>query len=530
MSGIILVYLVGPYTFLGQLFDGHLTNSLTGVVIAMTFVASPFLVVAARSAFATSTRTSSTSRPPSVTASSRASGVVVPARRARDVRAGMVLTWLRAFGEYGAVVVLAYNPSSLPIYTYNQFSGAGLPTTLAPTALAARRRGRRRPPRPRCRFAPRASRSTSPERPTPALRRRPVAPVAFDIDRRPRLLPSARRRPDRTPPPGRARTVRLGQDRAAALRWRGSTGRARTRVRRRRARPGVAVEGGRVGYVAQGFSLFPHLNVWQQLTLPARGSTPELAAYWLAHLRLEGLESRIPAELSGGQRQRVGLAQVLCRSPRVLLLDEPFSALDVPVRLELRRELRRLQRDTGLATVLVTHDPEEAAFLADDLLVLARGEVQSPAPAARSSRAGVARGRTTLGVANVFDATVASSSSVAILDALVTPGDQAAPGRHPRALERPTRAGPRGRDAPASRVTRRRGREGPGGRRARLHRHRSPLRGRGRARARREVLARSSQPLGVDQASPVPSSRSTRRRSRSGRPPTSPRTVAGSPR
>src|SRR5208282_6818887 len=98
-----------------------------------------------------------------------------------------------------------------------------------------------------------------------------------------------------------------------------------------------------------------------------------LASYWLEHLRLEGLENRLPSELSGGQRQRVGLAQVLCRSPQVLLLDEPFSALDAPVRLELRRELRRLQRDTGLATVLVTHDPEEAAFLADQVIVISDG-------------------------------------------------------------------------------------------------------------------------------------------------------------
>jgi molybdate transport system permease protein len=112
--------------------------------------------------------------------------------------------------------------------------------------------------------------------------------------------------------------------------------------------------------------------VWQQL-LFAKGATPPTAAYWLSHLRLEGLQDRYPSELSGGQRQRVSLAQALCRSPELLLLDEPFSALDSPVRYELRRELRRLQNETGLATVLVTHDPEEAAFLADEVVVIADG-------------------------------------------------------------------------------------------------------------------------------------------------------------
>src|SRR5208282_6455272 len=110
----------------------------------------------------------------------------------------------------------------------------------------------------------------------------------------------------------------------------------------------------------QGFALYPHLNAWEHL-LFASGATPETAAYWLGHLRLDGLEDRYPSELSGGQRQRVALAQALCRSPDLLLLDEPFSALDFPVRRELRRELRRLQHETSLSTVLVTHDPEEAA-------------------------------------------------------------------------------------------------------------------------------------------------------------------------
>jgi ABC-type sulfate/molybdate transport systems ATPase subunit len=182
----------------------------------------------------------------------------------------------------------------------------------------------------------------------------------------------------------------------------------------------VPVERRGVGYVAQGFSLFPHLNVWRHLTF-ARESSPELASYWLEHLRLNGLEARMPSELSGGQRQRVGLAQVLCRSPQVLLLDEPFSALDAPVRLELRRELRRVQRETGLATVLVTHDPEEAAFLSDELMVIARGEVLQSGPSrsvfSRPLSPEVAR---LVGVDNVQVGSVASSTLLAVGAARVT--------------------------------------------------------------------------------------------------------------
>ena len=136
MSGILLIYLVGPYTFLGQLFGGHLTNSLTGIVLAQTFCAAPFLIVAARLAFeAVDPATLDMAATLGHSELSRFSHVALPLA-APGIRAGMVLAWLRAFGEYGAVIILAYHPFSLPVYTYNQFSGIGLPTTLAPTALA----------------------------------------------------------------------------------------------------------------------------------------------------------------------------------------------------------------------------------------------------------------------------------------------------------------------------------------------------------------------------------------------------------
>ncbi len=412
MSGVVLVYLVGPYTFLGRHLGEHLTDSMVGVVIAMSFVSAPFLLVAARAAFsALDQGLLDVARTLGYSETARFWRVAVPSA-GHGIRAGMLLTWLRAFGEYGAVVILAYNPASLPIYTYNQFSGRGLPTTLAPTALAlgvavvvvVLSRAHVRLP------SSRPALVSSARPPEPVVSR----PVRFDLDHR---LGSFHLRVAHQSDVNHLAVLGpSGSGKSALLRcvaglygpdpgpvWYGDA-----RV------DDVPVERRGVGYVAQGFSLFPHLTVWRHLTF-APGANPEVASYWLEHLQLDGLEGRRPAELSGGQRQRVGLAQVLCQSPRVLLLDEPFSALDAPVRRELRRELRRVQRETGLATVLVTHDPEEAAFLSDEVMVIARGEVLQSGPSrevfGRPESPEVAR---LVGVENVQIATIASAHTLAL--------------------------------------------------------------------------------------------------------------------
>jgi sulfate transport system ATP-binding protein len=93
-------------------------------------------------------------------------------------------------------------------------------------------------------------------------------------------------------------------------------------------------------------------------------------------VQLEGLGSRFPGQLSGGQRQRVALARALATEPKLLLLDEPFGALDAKVRVELRRWLRELHDSTGLTTVFVTHDQEEALALADRVAIMARGRIE----------------------------------------------------------------------------------------------------------------------------------------------------------
>ncbi|WP_416137839.1 ABC transporter ATP-binding protein [Halomonas sp. HK25] len=140
----------------------------------------------------------------------------------------------------------------------------------------------------------------------------------------------------------------------------------------------------RVGLVFQDYALFPHLtalgNVMVALDhLPPR-ERREQATAWLARVRLEGLAERHPAELSGGQRQRVALARALARNPRVLLLDEPFSAVDQVTRRRLQRELAMLREQIRIPIVLVTHDLDEAAALADRLCVLHGGRSLQAGP------------------------------------------------------------------------------------------------------------------------------------------------------
>jgi molybdate transport system permease protein len=129
-----------------------------------------------------------------------------------------------------------------------------------------------------------------------------------------------------------------------------------------------------IGYVPQHSALMPRRTVWHQVTFAPRAK-PGLAAWWIERLGLGGLEDRYPDELSGGQQRRVAIARALAVEPYLLLLDEPFTGLDAPVRDRLRRDLRRLQREVGLSTVIVTHDPEEAALLADEIIVLDGGRV-----------------------------------------------------------------------------------------------------------------------------------------------------------
>ncbi len=134
-----------------------------------------------------------------------------------------------------------------------------------------------------------------------------------------------------------------------------------------------------VGYVPQDYALFPHLTVARNIAFGLQGISRRRAQgiveEMLALIGLEGLASRRPDELSGGQQQRVALARALVRRPQILLLDEPFAALDAAVRAELRQQLRSLQKRFDVPTLFVTHDLSEASFVGDQMAVMDRGRV-----------------------------------------------------------------------------------------------------------------------------------------------------------
>ena len=137
-----------------------------------------------------------------------------------------------------------------------------------------------------------------------------------------------------------------------------------------------------VGFVFQHYALFRHMSVFENIAFGLRvrkASKHEVEAKVneLLHLvRLDGLGGRKPAQLSGGQRQRVALARALAIRPKILLLDEPFGALDAKVRVELRQWLRRLHDEIGMTSVFVTHDQEEAFELADEVVVMNHGKIE----------------------------------------------------------------------------------------------------------------------------------------------------------
>jgi sulfate transport system ATP-binding protein len=142
----------------------------------------------------------------------------------------------------------------------------------------------------------------------------------------------------------------------------------------------------RVGFVFQHYSLFRHMTVFDNVAFgldvqsrknrPSRAIITEKVMALLSLVQLEPLADRYPSQLSGGQRQRVALARALAIEPRVLLLDEPFGALDAKVRKELRRWLRRLHDEMHITSVFVTHDQEEALELADRVVVMNRGRIE----------------------------------------------------------------------------------------------------------------------------------------------------------
>ncbi len=141
-----------------------------------------------------------------------------------------------------------------------------------------------------------------------------------------------------------------------------------------------------VGFVFQHYALFPHMSVFENVAFglrsrprkrrPKEADLRKRVDELLVLVQMDQMRDRLPGQLSGGQRQRVALARAMAIDPTVLLLDEPFGALDAKVRIELRRWLRKLHDETGFTTVFVTHDQEEALELADRVVVMNKGRIE----------------------------------------------------------------------------------------------------------------------------------------------------------
>lgn len=170
-----------------------------------------------------------------------------------------------------------------------------------------------------------------------------------------------------------------------------------------------------VGFVFQHYALFPHMTVGENIAFGMKVSkvkrSPQAIADRVKELldlvQLSGLKDRFPGQISGGQRQRVALARALAVDPRVLLLDEPFGALDANVRRDLRRWLRKIHDELGITTLFVTHDQEEALDLADRVVILNKGRiVQEGTPEAVCRNPADAFVMNFLGDANRLDADI----------------------------------------------------------------------------------------------------------------------------
>ncbi|WP_310630372.1 ATP-binding cassette domain-containing protein [Paraburkholderia sp.] len=417
-SGVLLLFLIGPYSGIGQLFNGTLTDSFTGIVLAETFVAAPFLIVAARSAFAAVDPVfDDVAATLGHHAASRFFRVTLPIAWPA-IRAGLALAWLRAFGEFGATVMVAYHPYSLPVYTYVVFGGQGLPAmmplllpplgiAIVCAVLSVYTRGARATLAVSTDNGDELTAITpaaTPERADLRLAftaQRKLGAFTLDVAWQPHT-----RRLAIIGPSGSGKSLALRIVAGLEPNDAGSVTLGATNL------GALPPERRQIGYMPQDYGLFPHMTVAQQLAFPVDADAAS-ARYWLAHLGLDALTQRLPRQLSFGQRQRVALARALTRHSQLLLFDEPFAALDTPRRRRLQQSLRALQREIGAVTVIVTHDPDEAALLADEVLVIEHGRaLQAGAVDAVFARPASVRVAELLGLHNIGEGIVRAAGEI----------------------------------------------------------------------------------------------------------------------
>ncbi|MBN2472165.1 MAG: ABC transporter ATP-binding protein [Anaerolineae bacterium] len=207
-----------------------------------------------------------------------------------------------------------------------------------------------------------------------------------------------------------------------------------------------------IGLVFQNYALFPHLSVFDNVAFGlkmrrvSRQETQERVPAALEKVGMKGFEDRLPSQLSGGQQQRVALARAIVIEPDLLLLDEPLSNLDAKLRIEMRGELRRLQKDLGITMLYVTHDQAEALSLSDRIVVMNNGDIeQDDVPEVVYHQPGTAFVAGFMGFDNRFEARISAKDADGLT---ITAGEhslQAAPadlpaGAHVHAFFRPNTA------------------------------------------------------------------------------------------
>jgi molybdate transport system ATP-binding protein len=181
--------------------------------------------------------------------------------------------------------------------------------------------------------------------------------------------------------------------------------------------PNLPPHSRRIGLVHQHLALFPHLTVLENIAYGLYGPKKERRALeWLQRMHLGGFEARFPGQLSGGQQQRVALARALAPEPELLLLDEPFSALDSPLKRGLRRELKTLQRETGIPVLYVTHHVEDLCALGQRIFFIREGSLVGSFPMERLWHSGSQAGVwTALGWGTVIQGAVEIRSGIPTL-------------------------------------------------------------------------------------------------------------------
>jgi ABC-type sulfate/molybdate transport systems ATPase subunit/ABC-type sulfate transport system permease component len=411
VSGILLLMVFGPYapvgSWLSRLGLPPLTDNLAAIVLAQTFVASPFLIIAARTAFkevdpALEQVATTFGKSPGEIFRRITLTLAWPA-----IRSGITLSWIRALGEFGANAMVAYHPYSLPVLAWVQFSESGLNSTVplvvlmlaigaAGVALSYLLAGRSWfAGFPRCLptlnlCAPRIQGNgfsknlgSAGVELAAARRQKNAAPITADIvhnfgDFRLDVhFRTGCRRVAVLGPSGAGKSLLLKALAGLVQPTKGHLTIGDRTLFDTDAGVWLRPDERRIGYVPQHFALFPHMTVWQNVLFATNATAGDIsrAAETVRLLGLEGLSEHHPNQLSFGQQQRTALARALVRQPDYLLLDEPFASLDTPFRLHLRRELLRILRQLDLSVVLVTHDPQEAYELVEEVIVIAAGQV-----------------------------------------------------------------------------------------------------------------------------------------------------------